>query len=726
MSSEKDDEINLVKMCGYLEKKGNKMKMMSSWKLKWFVLKGRLLLYYRSKDEYEACKGPCKGSINLGPNCIVKPLLGTSCVFQIETRAKTIILRAKNRLEQEKWLQSILSVLNQNQAASNIVGTQHFRYYSDELVPKQQQPKETGVNRVLTRQNTMPERFKLKKRQTFCGSLENVLSKTCEELEKSLNKKCLSTQNIEDTTIRKESEEVINDLYSTNEVDQKSGENNLNIYYRISTDSNQPKEGVSQENLNIYTKINDYVTQNEMDNIEKKNEEELVENDQYCTAAIKIIETKSNQYHEYNLPGRDNIYSVPNVDQNENKISKIDDVNPYSICDIFPKQKLHEESIYDTPIEVFDNKKGKIDELKSEEEKKPQLPKKVNFLKKFFKLKARKEQAEVGKSLKNDNEKLYEGDLVNKKVLEELQKLLVAKKASLQQQNQIKPDLATKRMLEELQNLLINKKEVKFSPINLENPPIPPQKQPETIYQEIPDSIGNIDNHTYANTALIKIDKILSDLDNMKKTSNPFSTGKVKSIIAKFNNHEINESKNDTFNVTLREKASNTSTISSKNSSDELNLLLSELVKVTNAPILTPGVTISLNPPPICYNDEFETDSSSITKRRHSEPDYDVPRPHSNLNIVKNEVDKDDVFVATRFFGPVLLNYDDFSNASTSITPDSLEISEASSYQSHYGKILKQPPYFLHKPNSNERKCEVNDKEDLFVDSLDAEGATFL
>lgn len=68
--------------------------MVSSWKKYWFVLEGRLLLYYRSKDEYEAIS-PCKGSINLGPLCKIVPALATSCIFQIETRSNTVTLVSK-------------------------------------------------------------------------------------------------------------------------------------------------------------------------------------------------------------------------------------------------------------------------------------------------------------------------------------------------------------------------------------------------------------------------------------------------------------------------------------------------------------------------------------------------------------------------------------------------------------------------------------------------------
>lgn len=128
--------------------------MISSWKKYWFVLEGRLLLYYRSKDEYDSI-GPCKGSINLGPPCHVKPCCpSTSCAFQIVKKTNTISLviiytsavtgindnlsifkRAENRVEQEKWMLAILGALNV-QNAENQEKLCHFRYSYDDIVPE--------------------------------------------------------------------------------------------------------------------------------------------------------------------------------------------------------------------------------------------------------------------------------------------------------------------------------------------------------------------------------------------------------------------------------------------------------------------------------------------------------------------------------------------------------------------------------------------------------------
>lgn len=41
-------------------------------------------------------------------------------------------------------------------------------------------------------------------------------------------------------------------------------------------------------------------------------------------------------------------------------------------------------------------------------------------------------------------------------------------------------------------------------------------------------------------------------------------------------------------------------------------------------------------------------------KRRHSEPDYDVPRPHKSVFTMLKKEDTGNKIGSTRFFGPVL------------------------------------------------------------------------
>ncbi|KAJ8967383.1 hypothetical protein NQ317_018528 [Molorchus minor] len=124
-----DATDNNPKISGCLEKKG-KMKMMGSYKKYWFVLEGRLLLYYRSKDEYEAIS-PCKGSINLCPPCNVRPCSSAIGVFQIQCRSNSITLvKGESQEDQNRWMNAIMSALNQ---PKNHAKLSHFRYSLNEL-----------------------------------------------------------------------------------------------------------------------------------------------------------------------------------------------------------------------------------------------------------------------------------------------------------------------------------------------------------------------------------------------------------------------------------------------------------------------------------------------------------------------------------------------------------------------------------------------------------------
>ncbi|XP_021915035.1 uncharacterized protein LOC110827578 isoform X2 [Zootermopsis nevadensis] len=154
--------------------------------------------------------------------------------------------------------------------------------------------------------------------------------------------------------------------------------------------------------------------------------------------------------------------------------------------------------------------------------------------------------------------------------------------------------------------------------------------------------------------------------------------------------------------------------------SDELNLLLAQLAEITSAPLLPQCAATSLVDIPKGRKPKAQTDESSqldatqpksfvlgpIRRRRHSDPDYDVPRPHGSLlhllssnRMASHSSDhsesgqESDVIQATRFFGDtenssnstcsslslrhsVISEVDDQSDMSyyISMAPDSLEV----------------------------------------------------
>ncbi|XP_014245549.1 uncharacterized protein LOC106664384 [Cimex lectularius] len=121
------DSKTTIKMAGYLEKKG-KMRVVSRWKKLWFVLEGRLLLYYKSQLEYLSLS-PCRGSVNMGLAASVLP--GSYQEIIVATRSHTVHLRALNKVDHDIWLQALIdamSIPNSTQSRCCTKPIHHFRY----------------------------------------------------------------------------------------------------------------------------------------------------------------------------------------------------------------------------------------------------------------------------------------------------------------------------------------------------------------------------------------------------------------------------------------------------------------------------------------------------------------------------------------------------------------------------------------------------------------------
>ncbi|XP_034251680.1 uncharacterized protein LOC117651619 [Thrips palmi] len=136
-----------VKMEGYLEKKG-KMRVVAMWKRYWFVLEGRLLLYYKSQQEY-ARLSPCRGSLNMGLASCVRPGAGPDHhVLEVVLRSHVVSLRAKERSSQEQWLKALLDSMATastttapgKPAKEAGKGPLHFRYPSADNLSKAESP----------------------------------------------------------------------------------------------------------------------------------------------------------------------------------------------------------------------------------------------------------------------------------------------------------------------------------------------------------------------------------------------------------------------------------------------------------------------------------------------------------------------------------------------------------------------------------------------------------
>ncbi|XP_015837895.1 uncharacterized protein LOC100141985 isoform X2 [Tribolium castaneum] len=626
-----------VRMSGYLHLK-TKKRMISSWKNYWFVLEDRLLLYYRSKAEYETIS-PCKGSINLGPPCMVKSLPSVTNSFQVETRSLTYTLKADNSDDQKKWMQAILAVLNQNQnfPSESPKRLSHFRYSLDDLFP-QTEPNDpqTPPKAPLERQNTLPHRLKLEPKksneiiqrlqklgaQSYGGSLGAISKIATKKVTKEEKCKNVSQGSLPSCLFNEEDEfeEVVRPTTNNREE---------NIYERISGDSQYSGESVKysvplRRGFSVSEQRDKGATSRETKSL-------LVENDQYAT-------TRHVQSDEV-------IYAEPKLDCNKNSL--LVENTFYASCDVVGHtndniyEDLDKYNPYSEPVLDSSQSSGKKEKIK----------KSKSFIRRVWKKKYRKQDE------KKVEEEIYaevDPTVVNKvdmsddsavQMLSELQNILENKKAQLRAKASNNPTAETAEST------------AKPEEEEEEAPKLPPKIHPPEQFRSL--------------------DEILEDLDREKLESK----GKVQLLIEKFTESEPD--------VILRKHDK-----SGYRYSDDLNLLLDELAKVTSAPILTPGVTTSLVNPNL--TDEEWLKLLPVRQRRLSEPDYDIPRPLKPVQTPEKS-ENTDVIPATRFFGPVLPptiidNKDE--SLCVSMTPDSLEIDSQKfqtlcSYTSHNYTDLK-------------------------------------
>ncbi|XP_025411257.1 uncharacterized protein LOC112684139 isoform X2 [Sipha flava] len=111
----KPEKQPIVKMAGYLEKKG-RMRVVGvrRWKKRWCVLEGKLLLYFKTQLEYSHHLSPCSGSVNMGLVLSITPR--GPCQLQIVTRSQIIIFRTKSKSEQDEWFVALRDAKNNNQS----------------------------------------------------------------------------------------------------------------------------------------------------------------------------------------------------------------------------------------------------------------------------------------------------------------------------------------------------------------------------------------------------------------------------------------------------------------------------------------------------------------------------------------------------------------------------------------------------------------------------------
>ncbi|XP_066151741.1 putative leucine-rich repeat-containing protein DDB_G0290503 isoform X2 [Euwallacea fornicatus] len=703
----------LPKVSGYLEKKGRK-KMMSCYKKYWFVLEGRLLLYYKSKDEYDAIS-PCKGSINLGPTSNVKPGNANSGVFQIESKTTTITLRAESKDDQHKWIEALISALNQRSEYRKL---NHFRYSTSDLSP-------VAKKALLDKQKTLPSGFdsgsvdfqmtiieKLQKMGARSYGIGPKLRRSKTTLARthqmSYSNDSLPSKNNDELRLHKTGSVIIdNDCYTKisirNSIESVEASSE-GIYERIpSSDSvfiqREASEGLNNnrspplmtENDAYWTKYaadvpeSGYRVIDNNDNIQPGDTKELEEENIYAEADLKNVKSserlENDKYVDLENLRTSSTSSQGSADDKERKTG---------LFGIGRKNKCDKDSKED--------KKGKIKKSES-------------FLHRVWSKKSRNK--------KNKNISLSATDIVDKgamsdsdtlKTLSELQQILQRQNGGIKLHERTSTvsamELGNIEMVYCESDDALEKNTTGFNDEiishNAKGPSLPPRNHSQStskssltpIYKEVPVQHPpavppKMKRKRHSDATLDQIysdymskQEILEEVLKNKDIDAQKKEGKVRELIKKFSKEAIAHEEG----VELRNKdpeSTHKCEMFPTNSKD-LDKLLEELSKITTAPIMTPGVTISLINPEI--SDKDIQKMAPIRRRRLSDPDYDVPRPHRSLvNIRKRD---ENALQATRFFGPILQPSDfedcelpnrpsspptDYHSNIPSMTPDSLE-----------------------------------------------------
>ncbi|KAH1016603.1 hypothetical protein HUJ04_007797 [Dendroctonus ponderosae] len=669
----------LPKVSGYLEKKGRK-RMISCYKKYWFVLEGRLLLYYKSKDEYEKAISPCKGFISLGHTSN----------------------RADSKEEQHKWMHALMTALNQKNEFKRL---NHFRYSTGDLSPPLNKALKSKMHnspcpneisgsvdstlRIVQKLQKLGAKTygisaKLQKPKT---GLQRPISLSDEHIPSNSNKPRYRLQKSESVIVENEilrKEPRLRRACSIESPDSSIEQ----IYERIPNFSDAVfiKNDLPTENSDFQSKRTTLLSDNSI-YWTRSDYQEISDCNEYGYEAIdfndNIQPRIENQPETKQIPSEENIYVEADIKTSTSN-SNLMKTRTEQMETLTGNQGFYEDK--EKRRFCFNRK------AKSLKEKPKKVKRSESFLHRVWskKRKTKPIKKDLLSSI-NIAKKLSLTEAEAIKTLNQLHHLLKTSVEQLPNATQItESDEKTKP---DPQNCAEPSKEhhgTSDSPPNthqeppINGPTLPPRNpklpsvKEDTKLPSLPPKMKRTVE------AVGCLDAILSDLsvqaDNVQKPDKldgDEGQCKVKELIKRFS---IGKEEG----VELRQKQRMSKYRPGEFSRDtpDLDKLLDELAKVTTAPIMTPGVTSSLINPEISQK-EIQKMAQS---RRPSDPDYDIPRPHRSLpNLPKKD---DNALEATRFFGPILKPSDcrnardsrpptplvDYHSNVPSITPDSLEV----------------------------------------------------
>lgn len=139
---------------GFLTKQGGSIK---TWKRRWFVLKGKKLVYFKSRNDTEAT-----GIIELEQDSFVKAEQDKKrkFMFSVGTSRRVFFIVADNEKDMNSWIESIKRNIDGTPVASNPPPTRTENTVG--VQPTQQnQPKKSNVDFVSSKSANAPPRARL-------------------------------------------------------------------------------------------------------------------------------------------------------------------------------------------------------------------------------------------------------------------------------------------------------------------------------------------------------------------------------------------------------------------------------------------------------------------------------------------------------------------------------------------------------------------------------------
>ncbi|XP_067126312.1 PH domain-containing protein DDB_G0274775-like [Centruroides vittatus] len=308
----------LPKVEGYLEKRG-KFNLKCLWKKYWFVLDGRSLLYFKSKDNYEAL-GVCKGMIDFSrvQTIRIPAKLHHGYPFEIVTRSQIIYLSASDSKTREVWIEELqhavrpphisdpfgatkltaphVSNLFDNVKIDPNDSKQLESSYSTNPNPNQSSIKikecENIMHTNLSENEDMKNKFSIEDESSVSNSEKHQNGLLCPDLISECDKRLeLKTPIHQKEYFKVKEEQFETQVDESDTNDEYNEESNYETAEETLDEvgSNECLNSIKNDAISAFTSVTHFINYMESNNIISSNEK-LEEDNTYCNDNLNITE----------------------------------------------------------------------------------------------------------------------------------------------------------------------------------------------------------------------------------------------------------------------------------------------------------------------------------------------------------------------------------------------------------------------------------------------------